>query len=154
MECRNWYIKKDGGQDDKKNVAYDDDMEQNEIYDLDEDLLHLRNRLGDNMNDANKELQYIEEGGILNEDRGQGNHVGNAHNIQLANNIPLEQNEHFGGANNNDDDDNHNNDNDNRTLQGYTPQYRYIIREPDTIPIGNIEGHRINTMQTHVQHYH
>ena len=79
-------------------------MEQDEINDLNENLLHLRNRLGDNINDVNNKLQYIEEGGILNEDQGQRNHFGNANNISLANNIPLAQNEYSGGANNNDDD--------------------------------------------------
>ena len=53
-------------------------MEQDEINDLNEDLLHLRNGLGDNINDANNKRQYIEEGGILNEDEEQGNHFGNA----------------------------------------------------------------------------
>ena len=50
---------------------YNDDMEQDEINDLNEDLLHLRNRIGDNINDANNKHQYIEEGGTLNEDKGQ-----------------------------------------------------------------------------------
>ena len=34
-------------------------------------------------------------------------------------------------------------DKDNKTLQRYTPRYRYTIRKPDTIPIGNIKGHWI-----------
>ena len=37
-------------------------------------------------------------------------------------------------------------DKDNRTLQRYTPRYRYTIRKPDTIPIGNIKGHWIYTL--------
>ena len=60
---------KDGGQDDDKNIVYDNDVEQDEINDLNKDLLHLRNGLGDNINDANNKHQYIEEGGILNETR-------------------------------------------------------------------------------------
>ena len=67
---KTWDTKKDGGQNDDKNIVYDDDMEQDEINDLNKDLLLLRNGLGDNINDANNEHQYIEEGGILNEDEG------------------------------------------------------------------------------------
>ena len=86
-----------------KNIVYDDNMEPDEINELNEDLLHLCNGLGDNINNANNKLQYIEEGGKLNEDEGQKrNHFGNANNVPLANNIPLAQHEHFGGANNND----------------------------------------------------
>ena len=101
---KSWNSKKDGGQDDNKNIAYDDDMEHDEINDLNEDLLHLRNGLGDNINNTNNKRQYIEEGGILNKDEEQGNHFGN------ANNIPLGQNEHFGGANNKHNDYDENND--------------------------------------------
>ena len=36
--------------------------EYDAIDDLNEDLLHLQNGLGDNINDANNELQYTEEG--------------------------------------------------------------------------------------------
>ena len=48
----------------------DDNMEPDEINDLNEDLLHLHNRLGDNINDANNEFEYIEQGGIVNEHEG------------------------------------------------------------------------------------
>ena len=111
---KSWDMEKDGGQDENKNIAYDDDVEQYEINDLNGDLLHLRNGLGDNINVANNKLQYI-EGRILNEDKRQGNHFGNVNHILLANNIPLAQNKYFGGANNNDDkdDDNNNNNNEN-----------------------------------------
>ena len=51
--------KKDGGQDDDKNIVYADDMEQDEINDLNEDLFHLHNKLGDNINDTNNKRQYI-----------------------------------------------------------------------------------------------
>ena len=37
-------------------------MEQNEINDLNEAILHLCNGLGDNINNANKKLEYIEQG--------------------------------------------------------------------------------------------
>ena len=105
---------KDGGQEDGKNIIYDDNMEQDETNDLNEDFLHLRNGLGDNINNANNEHQYIEEGGILNEDEGQRNHFGNTNNILLVNNIPLGQNEYFGGADNIDNDNDENNDIDNK----------------------------------------
>ena len=72
---KSWGMKKDGGQEDDKNIVYNDDMEKDEINDLDEDLLYLRNGLGDNITDANNELQYIEEDGIINEVEGQGNHL-------------------------------------------------------------------------------
>ena len=51
-----WDVKKYGSQDDNKNVVYDDDVEYDEIDDLNKDLLHLRNGLGDNINDANNKL--------------------------------------------------------------------------------------------------
>ena len=106
--------KEDGGQDDDKNIIYNDDVEHDEVDDLNEDLFHPRNGLGDNINDDNNKLQYIEEGGILNENKGQGNHFGNAKNTPLSNNIPLGQNEHFGGVDNIDNDNNENNDIDNK----------------------------------------
>ena len=56
---QSWEMKKNGDQEDDKNIVQDDDMEQNEIDVLNEDLLHLRNGLGDNINNANKEHQYI-----------------------------------------------------------------------------------------------
>ena len=71
---KSWNMKKDGDQEDDKNIVYDDNMEQDEINDLNEDLLYLWNGLGDNINDANNKHQYIEEVGILNEDEGQRNH--------------------------------------------------------------------------------
>ena len=84
-----WDKKKHGGEDDDKNILYNDDVEYNEIDDLNEDLLHLHNGLRDNSNDANNEFQYIQEGRILNEDEGQRNHFNNVNNNPLANNIPL-----------------------------------------------------------------
>ena len=123
---KSWDSKKDGGQDDNKIIVYNDDMEQDEINDLNEDLLHLRNGLGDNINNTNNERQYIEEGGILNEDEEQGNHFG------TANNIPLGQNEHFGGANNDDNDDNENNNIDNEN-QDHGRNNHHQVSDDDTI---------------------
>ena len=53
---KSWDIKKEGGQDDNKNIVHYDDMEQDEINDLNKDLFHLRNGLGDNINHANNKL--------------------------------------------------------------------------------------------------
>ena len=50
---KSWDMKKDGDQEDDKNIVYDDDLEQDKINDLNKDLLHLRNGLGDNTNDGN-----------------------------------------------------------------------------------------------------
>ena len=83
-----WDGKKDGNEDDDKNIVYDDDVDHDKVDDLNKDLLHLRNGLGDNINNANNKLQYIEEGGILNGDGGQRNHFGNANNIPLAKKYP------------------------------------------------------------------
>ena len=91
------------------NIVYNDDVEYDKIDDLNTDLLHLRNGLGDNINDANNKHQYIEEGGIFDEDEGQRNHFGNTNNILLVNNIPLGQNGYFGGVDNIDNDNNKNN---------------------------------------------
>ena len=68
-------------------------MDDDEIDDLNKDLLHLRNRLGDNINNGNNKHDYIEEGRFINEQDGQRHHFGN------ANNSPQAQNKHFGGAN-------------------------------------------------------
>ena len=101
-----WDKKKHGDeQNDDENILNHDDVEYNQIDDLNKDNLHLRSGLGDNINDVNNEFQYIQEGGILNEAKGQGNHFNNVNNIPLANNVPLAQNDHFGGANNGNDDD-------------------------------------------------
>ena len=108
----NWDKKKHSDeQDDDENILKHDDVDYNEVDDLDEDLLHLRNRFGENINDANNKFQYLQEGGILNEAKGQGNYFDNVNNIPLANNVPLAQNDHFGGANNGDHDDGINNNN-------------------------------------------
>ena len=53
---KSWDMKKDGGQEDDKNIIYNDDIEPDENNDLNEDLLHLHNGLGDNINNANNEL--------------------------------------------------------------------------------------------------
>ena len=78
-------------------------------------MLHLRNGFGENINNANNEFQYLQEGGVLNKAKGQGNHFDNVNNIPLANNVPLAQNDHFGGANNDDNDDDDINGNNDET---------------------------------------
>ena len=40
-------------QDDNKNIIYDDDVEYDEVDDLNEDLFHLPNGFGENINNAN-----------------------------------------------------------------------------------------------------
>ena len=64
-------MRKDDGQEDHNNIVYNDDMEQDEINELNKDLVHLCNRLGDNVNNANNKLEYIRQGGIANEHEGQ-----------------------------------------------------------------------------------
>ena len=110
---------KNGGQEDDKNIPYDDDVEYDEVDDLNEDNLHLRSGLEDNINDSNNKFEYLQEGGILNEDEGQGNHFNNVNNIPLANNVPLAQNDHFGGANNDDHNDDGNNGNNNENQNNH-----------------------------------
>ena len=63
---------------------YDDDADEDEINDLHQDLLHLRNGLGDNINEGNNKHEYIKKGGLVNEQDGQGNHFGNANNNSQA----------------------------------------------------------------------
>ena len=101
-----WDEKKHGDvQNDDENILNHDDVEDNEVNDLDTDLFRLQSGIGENINNTKKEFQYIQEGGILNKAKGQGNHFDNANNSQLANNVPLAQNDHFGGANNGNNDD-------------------------------------------------
>ena len=50
---KSWDEKKDGGQIDTKNIVYDDAVDDDEIDDLNEDLIQLRNGFGDNVNDGN-----------------------------------------------------------------------------------------------------
>ena len=45
-------MKKDGDQEVDKNIVYNDNMERDEINDLNEDIPHLRNGLGDDINDC------------------------------------------------------------------------------------------------------
>ena len=44
---------KDGGQEDQKSIMYNDAVDDNKVDDLNKDLLHLCDRLGDNINDGN-----------------------------------------------------------------------------------------------------
>ena len=81
---KSWDMKKDDGQEDQKNIVCDDDMDQDGINDLNEDLLHLCNGLEDNINNTNNKLACIEQGGIVNEHKGQGNHFGNVNNNPQA----------------------------------------------------------------------
>ena len=60
-------------------------------------MLHLWNGFGENINNANNKFQYLQEGGILNKAEGQGNCFDNVNNTPLAYNVPLAQNDHFGG---------------------------------------------------------
>ena len=111
---------KDSSQGNQKNIVYNDTVNGDEINDLNEDLLHLLNGLGDNINHGNNKHNYIKQGGIVNKQDEQGNHFGNSNNNSQA------QNKNFGGTNelnqnninddddnNNDDDDDNDNDNDN-----------------------------------------
>ena len=101
-----WDKKKhDDEQDDNKKILYDDDVEYDEVDDLNEDLFHLPNGFGENINNANNKFQYLQEGRILNKAKGQGNHFNNVNNIPLANNVLPAQDEHFGEPNNGNNDD-------------------------------------------------
>ena len=75
---------KDCGQEDQKTIVYDHAVDDDEIDDLNKDLLHLRNGLGDNVNDSNNKHEYIEQGGVVNEQDGQGNHFGGGNNNPQA----------------------------------------------------------------------
>ena len=81
---KSWDMPKNGGQEDQKTMMYIDAVDDNEIDDLNKDLIQLRNGFGDNVNDGNNEHEYIEQGGIINEQDGQGNHFGNANNNPQA----------------------------------------------------------------------
>ena len=118
---KNWDIAKDGGQKDHKNIIYDDAVDGDKNKDLNEDGLYLRNGLGENINNGNNKHNYIEQGGVINQQDGQGNHFGGAINN------PQAHNEHFGGVNeldqnnainNNNDDDNNDDNNDEGQNQG------------------------------------
>ena len=55
-----WDDKKHGDiQNDDKNILDHDDVEGDEVEDLMEDTLQLRSRFGENINNANDELQYL-----------------------------------------------------------------------------------------------
>ena len=111
---------KEGGQKDQKNIVYDDAVDDYKINNLNENGLHLRNSLGENLNNGNNEHNCIEQGGIINEQDKQGNYFAD------ANNNPQAQDKKFGEANeldqnnidndndNDNEDNNDNNDNDNK----------------------------------------
>ena len=110
---KSWEIQKDGGQEDQKTIVNNDAVDDDEVDDLNKDLIQLRNRFGDNVNEFNNEQEYIEQGGVVNEQDEQGNHFGN------GNNNPQAQNKHFGAANEHNQsnaNDSNNNDNDDKNL--------------------------------------
>ena len=55
-------------------------MNDDEIDNLNKNLLHLRNELGDKVNNSNNKHEYIKQGGILNEQDVQGNHFSGGKN--------------------------------------------------------------------------
>ena len=60
-----WDNKKHGDvQNDDENILNHDGVEDDEVKELIKDQLQLRNGFGENINDANNELQYLQEGGI------------------------------------------------------------------------------------------
>ena len=120
-----WNDKKHGDiQNDDENILDHDDVEGDEVEDLMEDTLQLRSGFGENINNANDELQYLQEGGILNKAKEQDNHFNNANNIPLANNGPPAQNDHFGEANNGNNNDGINQNN--NTYNHMLPKGPYL----------------------------
>ena len=65
---KSWDMSKEGGQEDQKNIVYNDAVDDDEIDDLNkEDVRHLRDGLADNNNDdENNDNNYIEHGGVIN----------------------------------------------------------------------------------------
>ena len=110
---KSWNIPKYNGQVDQKNILYDHVVNDHKIDNLNKDGLHLHNSLGDNIDNGNNEYNYLEQGGVINQQDRQGNHVRSVNNNQQA------QNKNFGGVNDldqnniDDKDNNNNNDNDN-----------------------------------------
>ena len=76
-------MQKDGGQVDQKNILQDDAVDDDEIDDLNKDGLHLCNGLEDTINDGNNKYNCIKQGGVVNQQDGQGNHFGAATNNTL-----------------------------------------------------------------------
>ena len=110
---RSWDMAKDGGQEDQKNIVLNDVVDDDKMNNLNEDGFHLRNSIEDNINDGNKEYNYVEQDGVINQQDGQVNH------FDGANHYPQAQNEYLGRVNEHDqnnvvdDDDDDNNDDDN-----------------------------------------
>ena len=86
-------MRKDGGQEDRKTIVYNDIVDDDEVDNLNKDLIHLRSGFGDNANKFNNKQECIKQGRVVNEQDKQGNHFDN------GNNNPQAQNEHFGAAN-------------------------------------------------------
>ena len=70
---KSWDIAKDGSQEDQKNIIYDYTVDDDEINNLNEDGLHLRYGLEDNINGDNNKYNYIKQGGVINQQDRQGN---------------------------------------------------------------------------------
>ena len=67
---KSWNMPKDGDQVDQKTIIYDDAVDNDEIDDLNKNLIQLRNGFGDNINKFNNKQEYIEQGGVVNEQNG------------------------------------------------------------------------------------
>ena len=88
---KSWKMPKEGGQEDQKTIVYDNACEDDEVDDSIKDLIQLHNGLGDNVNKFNNKQEYIEQGGVVNEQNEQGNDFGNGNNNSQAQNDILEQ---------------------------------------------------------------
>ena len=105
---------KDGVQLDQKNIVHDGAVDYDKIDNLNKDEVHLHNGRGVNINDGNTKYNYIKQGGVINQQDGQENHVGG------TNNKPQAQNENFIGVNELDQNsvDNKGNNNDDNNVKG------------------------------------
>ena len=57
-------------QNDDENILNCDDVEDDKVEDLIKNVLQLQNGFGENINNANNKLQYLQERGILNKSNG------------------------------------------------------------------------------------
>ena len=78
------------------------------VDNLNEDLIQVHIGFGDNVNKFNNKQEYIEQGGVVNEQDEQGNHSSNGNNNPQAHDKPFgTANEHnHNNANDSDNDDN------------------------------------------------
>ena len=87
---KSWNIRKDGVQEDQKTIVYNNAVDDNEVDDLNKNLLHLCNGLGNKINDDNNKHEYIKQGGVSCQwTRWTRKSFGG------ANNNPQAQNKHF-----------------------------------------------------------